>query len=327
MLNLKKISLTILFLSLFYLNVKMQTPSAEQQRYDAEIRRRRELEQQMREREDLNRRETALRDLASGSTLGRYEMPGRGIPSISREARARIRAILSPDARDAAKYKDFLRGKNTGLFRLFPDFDCESKNVVRADGECASLVSGSWNYSFRRKNYSDIDFLDIQFKDGNLISKGLLAQGILARLGDVALEDISSTSAGVKFLLDFAPANQIADAKKQFVQISRGIESADGYKYSNSVRAAENTTYILRAVAYRRKVNSQEFSESMTRRAFRLANLNFADKRIDITIAFRIVRHEQNGSITILWKEINRQDAPKIVFAKNEKFSDIKPEK
>jgi len=54
-------------------------------------------------------------------------------------------------------------------------------------------------------------------------------------------------------------------------------------------------------------------------------NLNYVDKRMDLIVAFRVVGRETNGSVTILWKELNRLDAPKILFAKNEKLSDLTP--
>lgn len=308
--------LIFLFVCAFYSDVKTQTQSVVEQRELERIRQRQE--------EDFNRRKSAMDALMSGATTGRYVRPTPRT-TLSKEERARIKAILAPDAADAAKYADFLRQKKTGLFRLFPDFDCETKNVVRADGNCANLVPGGWNYSFRKKNYSDADFLDIRFKDGNLISESFLSQGILVRLGDVPLETVLPTSGGMRFLLDFQPEIQSQSAKKQFANIAKGI-AADNYKYAKSVKAEENTTYALRVIAYRSKSRVlNDLSANTTADDFKFGKLNFADKRIDLTVAFRIVRRDENGgALTILWKELNRQESPKLVFAKGEKLSDIK---
>lgn len=243
---------------------------------------------------------------------------------LTKTEQATIKAILAPDAEDAAKYKNFLNQKNTGLFRLFPNLGCESSNAARAESDCKTLVSGSWSYSFRREDYSDIDFPDVQFEDGNLISKGFLAQGILVRLGDIPLEAVTPRSDGVKFLLGFAPANQIGAAKKQFVQISKGVAGDGGYRYSNSVRAEENTTYVLRAIAYRAAVDTQGLPNFVAPHVFNLIYLNDIDKREDLTVAFRVVRRDENGGITILWKELTRQNSPKIVFSKRDPLTDIK---
>ncbi|MEP6903577.1 MAG: hypothetical protein ABJA66_17775 [Actinomycetota bacterium] len=43
------------------------------------------------------------------------------------------------------------------------------------------------------------------------------------------------------------------------------------------------------------------------------------DNRIDLTLAFRVIRKEPDGGITLLWKEIERQKSPPIKFPKREK--------
>jgi len=321
--NLKKTLVILLLGCVFYSTGKGQNSDAaerERQRREAERAR-------QRYEADLNRRMKEMNELMNPTPAAIYVKPAPQVPSLSKEERTRIKAMLAPNAEDAAKYKDFLRQKNTGLFRLFPDFDChQEKNVIRVDGNCANLVPGSWNYSFRQKNYSDIDFWDVRFKDENLISKGFLSQGMLVRLGNVPLENVSTASGGIKFLLEFKPGTLLEEAKKQFAQIEKGIE-ADGYKYTNSIKADENTTYAMRVVAYRDKINNRGLSDKITSGDFKYFYLNSNDKRIDLTVAFRVVRRDADGSITILWKELNRREAPKIVFAKNEKLSDIKPEK
>ena len=59
----------------------------------------------------------------------------------------------------------------------------------------------------------------------------------------------------------------------------------------------------MRVVAYRNDTDAE----------------NKLDKRVDTILAFRITRKESDGNITILWKELKEQKAPKIIFPKDEK--------
>ncbi len=143
-------------------------------------------------------------------------------------------------------------------------------------------------------------------------------------LGDVPLESLSLTSDGMKFLNDFKPSNDKAEAGKQYVQFANVFVS-DGYVYSKKVKVAENATYGMRIVAYRSKLNNflqNKYGENNKFDKFLMANE--VDRRVDLTIAFRIVRNTENGVITILWKELERRNAPQIVFDKGDKLSDIK---
>ena len=241
-----------------------------------------------------------------------------------REQAKRINALRAPNPIDLEKYEEFLMQPNTGLFRLFPDLDCETKNVVRVDGDCENAVLFSSAYSFRQKDYVGTDFLDVRLKDGNLIADGFLSQEILLWLGDVSLENVSLKSSGIKFLSEFKPEPKIQEAKKQFRKIAKTIES-EGHKYGKSAKIYVNNTYAARIVAYRnddKKIASLSY-DKMSVNEKKFWDLK-EDKRVDLTIAFRVVRQDENGSITILWKELNRQKAPKITFAKTDKLTDIK---
>lgn len=289
-------------------------------------------ENRIRQMEDQRRQESIQQQNSLENWVRESEIRARtrktyDYKPVSKREKEKIKAARAPNPEDLVRYRDFLRQPNTGLFRLFPDFDCETKNLVRVNGDCANTVPGSWNYSFRWKDYSGSDFWDIQFKDGNLIGKSFLSQEILVSLGDVPLENVLLSGGGMKFLEDFKPDFRLEEAKKQFAQITEGIES-DGYKYTNSIKADVNTTYALRVIAYRVKAatrttpfNGREMTQNDLMK-FYTPN----DKRVDLTIAFRIVRRDADDSLTILWKELNRRESPKIVFGKHDKLSDIKPQ-
>jgi hypothetical protein len=223
-----------------------------------------------------------------------------------------------------AEYKDFLRQSNTGIFRLLPDFDCETKKSVRFDGKCSGFIPGAWAYSFREEKYSNSDFHDIVLKDDLLTAGGFLTQAIFVSLGDIPLERISLDSKEIRFLADFTPAEEIETIKKQSKQIAGGFE-VGSLKYSNSVKTQENTTYALRTIAYKYKdkLNSRFMKEEIKPEEIRFLELD-NNKREDLILAFRIIKKDGDNSITIIWKELQKIKPPTITFQKDEKLSDIR---
>ena len=243
----------------------------------------------------------------------------------SKEELAQIEALKRPGEADLVKYAYFLKQKGTGMFRLFPYLPCIEKGLLRADGECANHVYDSWAYSFRAKYYSSLYYHDLKYKDGNLIAGGsLLSLGILTKLGDVAVEKISLTSDGMKFLAELKPETGQQESETQISSFVKGVE-AGGYKYSTKIKIEENTTYGLRVVAYRMPGDVKLL---LTDNPGPFGDINHQinklDERDDMTIAFRILRREADGNITIIWKELSRTDAPKLVLPKGVKRLIIK---
>jgi hypothetical protein len=237
----------------------------------------------------------------------------------SKEEIEQIEALKRPDEADLAKYADFLKQKKTGMFRLFPYLACIEKGLIRVDGECADFIPDSWAYSFRAKDFSIPFFFDLKYKDGNLVTGSLLSLGVLTALGDVSMENVSMTSDGMKFLAELKPETGQKESEKQIEDFVKGVESG-GYQYSTKVKVEENTTYGLRVVAYRMPgdVKLLLTDKPLPRGDFNY-QINRYDERDDITLAFRIIRRETDGNVTILWKELSRADAPKLVFPKGVK--------
>jgi hypothetical protein len=218
---------------------------------------------------------------------------------------------LKPNPEDLVKYAEFLKHSKTGIFRLVNDFDCESNvYVIKVDENCRNSIPGGSFYSFREKEYTTAYLADLRLKDGLIISDGILSQNILVRLGDVPLETLSVSSEGMRFLTEFVPEAQSGAATKQYIDIVKGIR-AENHEYRKVLPSILNNTYAIRIIAYRGSVY----------RNFRgwLFDLLAGDNRVDMTIGFRIVRKDADGSITLLWRELERKKAPKL---KNDKKKD-----
>lgn len=218
---------------------------------------------------------------------------------------------LLPDPQDLRKYEQFLQQPKTGIFRLMPDIGCtENINVIRADEVCLNFIPESSYYSFREKEHTIEILSDIRSKNGYLISDGILSQGILVNLGEIELEKAIAETEGLEFLASFAPNPQSVEAQKQYIQMMRGVKVGN-YEYKKALPIVENATYALRVIAYRGNI-------FRVFRGFRFDLLD-GDKRIDLMLAFRIIRKEKDGGITVLWKELERKESPRLKFPKRKK--------
>lgn len=231
----------------------------------------------------------------------------RDIPERKKPNKEQKKA-LEPNQADLTRYSRFLNQPNTGIFRLLPDLKCEGNiNIIRADQKCLEAIPQSSFYSFREREHTSQHLSDIRLINDYLISDGMLSQSFLVKLGEVKLEDVSLETDGLDFMQNFSATAESAAARDQFLQFARGVKSED-FVYRKILPVVENTTYALRAVAFRGNLYK-------TFRGFRYDLLG-GDNRIDITVAFRIIRKHEDGSLTLLWKELDRRDAPKFKFAK-----------
>lgn len=285
---------------------------------------RRQMEATARREADLDRRMRAMRQLEN-RMRALSELDSRvlgNVPRLDKKARERVNHLRVIDPADQAKYAEFLRAGRTGIFRLFPDFDCVTYNYIRIDGDCANFVPESSSFSFRTKKYVDRFYEDIELMGGEITGAGFFSQTIFASLGDVPIEQIDPTHKGLEFLTGFEPALDASGARKQAAQFVRGVESG-GYKYSQSVKPVLDKTYAIRSVAYKLANSLPPYSDRTSTVELKFHSLSF-DKRADVIVVFRIVRQSADGNLTILWKELDRKDAPKLKFAKGEALVDFR---
>jgi hypothetical protein len=253
--------------------------------------------------------------------------PQEKFGKLTEKEKKKIEALRAPNPEDIAANKDFLAQPNTGIVRLLPGYNCESKYVVRVDGNCVNMLPGSSFHRFRNDALSG----DILYMDGALIAEGFFSNSIMTGLGNIPLNDISLTTSGMKFLTDFSPTADLPAVKKQYSEISKGIIT-DNYAYSNRLLALPDMTYALRIIAYRngnnvmKRINRDRIMGAEP--AADSKNMMFLalkdDTRIDLTLSFRIIRKDTDGSITLIWKELSRKDSPEIIFPDDVELADFK---
>lgn len=258
-------------------------------------------------------------------------LPSRGTPLveyIENNLLLAPKSRLLPDRKYLKQFSEFLRDKNTGLVRIFPDMGCDKGNVVTI-GElerCAGAVQipgGGSYYSFRNKTHiisrkdglisilSDspltadeiavlpIDLTrigdispDIHFIDNTLSTVGIInGFGLISNIGDISLEGLTMKSEPVTFLNYYEPKNKSAEIRTETETFKKGVAFGN-YTYSLSAPLKLNEAYILRSIAYKYK------------------NSSYFDKRSDVIVAFKAIAKEPDDSLILLWRKLQNKSAP-----------------
>ena len=239
-------------------------------------------------------------------------------PIYRKATREELKAI-APNPRLVQKYAAFLRQDNTGLTKLAADAGCAaSTKVIVATANCMkyTMPGAGFAYSFRVDNYRIPRLADIIFTDNSFQASGVLLHGIFVNIGDVPLDKVNLQTKGLKFLVDFKPEPDYKKGKELSERLTEGIER-DGFLYRRGLYSQDDTTFVLRSVAY-----SGKYFRSISNITY---NEFTFDRRRDIMVAFRIVERGADGSVTILWKELSDKKSPKITG--REKDPDYKVKK
>ncbi len=231
---------------------------------------------------------------------------------LDKASRERLDQMRRVDREDHVRYGEFLKGENTGIFKLFPDNGCVEKNLIRVDGDCTGFVPDSNYFLFRTGKYALGGDHDIGFYYDNFINTSFLTQTIMVSLGNEPIESVTAMHAALKLLDDFQPYLTPASASRSVSLFSKGVDAA-GYHFADRVAAEGYTTYAIREI---------EFKAGGHLEIPILSYLKFKERRDSIYV-FRVIRKSDDGSVTILWKQISRKNAPTIKFRKGDKFPDF----
>jgi hypothetical protein len=275
---------------------------------------------------DLQRRMTDMRALDQKMRPPARQLPTVSIPGevrLTTEERHRILKARNVSPIDLAKYSNFLKQERTGIFKLFPDLGCHSQKVISIESGCEKSVPLSSWFNFRAVSYGDEVYHDIFFKSDRISSNGFFSQAIFSVVGDEQIENVSLTHPALKYLNTFQSDTDPRLAGEHALRLRQGIEF-DGHSYSDNVVPQKDVTYALRLIAYRLENNIKPLSATSTMTEMMFLSLS-VDKRLDMIVAFRVLGQDEYGGLTIVWKELSRNDAPKMKFAKSQPLRDFKP--
>lgn len=262
----------------------------------------------LRRQDNIDSRSDALRNTEAFPVKDNKERKifQESIRPLYREPTKEERKLIAPGDEDLTKFAEFLKQPKTGLIKLTVDKNCgENDKVVNASDDCQkyTMPGAGASYSFRINDYRIRHLADINYTGRNFRAFGVLTHGIFANIGDVPVENVNLQTEAVRELMNFEPAGDYQQAQDFAVRLDKGIESK-GLVYRNILPASENTTYVLRSIAYRANVVRTVGGISYDEMEF--------DKRKDIVVAFRVIRRDTDGSLTILWKELSDKNAPKL---------------
>jgi hypothetical protein len=183
---------------------------------------------------------------------------------------------------------------------LLPHKNCGiDPRVVEVGNACADSIppvpGGGSFYSFGSSEHQVARLADVWLKDG-MFRVGVAGEalGVLTALGDVPLESVTLHTAQAAYLAQFAPPTSVDEAQRQHAQSNIGF-SVQGHAYGLAAQVRADTTYVLRSIIYR--------SDS---------TLNKRRKPADVLVAFRVVSRAEDGSVTLLWRELLRSKPPKL---------------
>lgn len=209
-----------------------------------------------------------------------------------------------------AKHAEFLKGRNTGIVKLSVNSSClADTGLVIATEQCIpfKMPGAGTAFSFRTESYRLPRLADVILHNGIFKTGGAFQQVIMVDLGDVEIEGLTLNTNGVKYLADLKPVRDSNEFTRYEQEIIKGFE-VDGHLYRKGHLVKENSTFVLRSIAYRgryiRSLDGIEYDEM----AF--------DKRRDVIVAFRVVERDAAGNITILWNRMKDVEAPVLKIVK-----------
>lgn|SRR5262249_43747888 len=189
--------------------------------------------------------------------------------------------LLAVSDQDKAAYSEFLSQRDTGICRLMPRETYDGTLLIRGGGAYYSFTHPSSEFG----SDSQIGLERGQFATG-LIGANY---GYITDLGDVPIDGITIEYPAAKDLAGLVTPSVEPDVRVEQRRSGEGLKLGSHVYKSRSGASAEHT-YVLRCVSY---------------------------DRSDTLLALRVVRQDDDGSLILIWKILNRFATPQLVRADN----------
>ena len=232
-------------------------------------------------------------EISAREEPARHPLARRNVWVSEYEPNSLEKQLLAPSNEDELQFAEFLQLPDTGIIKMFPPGRRRVVSVADLTtgrrpgfGLYASLYSfskekhgnGLHGYVDPRLGWAELRLLNGRFATG-FTGESL---GVLVALGDVPLETVSPETYGVTGLTNIIPPADYFEAATLSRRNRAGF-ALERFRYGSSLPAAQNTTYVLRSTS---------------------------NKRADVLVAFRVVRLDDNGSITLLWRKLKGYPKP-----------------
>ena len=201
------------------------------------------------------------------------------IESLRDQLKAKEAQFLAPALEDQAAFADFLKQPDTGLIRLLPREKYDDSNNRKL-----TLRGGGAYYSFVRLTHEYGYGSDIQLQQQKF-SVGFAGYdyGFFITLGELPLTEVAVEHPALRFLVEYQPPTTEPEIRAEQRKGWPGIQ-VGGFSYSASVPALVDATYVVRSISY---------------------------DRSDVLVAFRVVRQDMDGSLTLLWRMLQKFPVPR----------------
>jgi hypothetical protein len=229
------------------------------------------------------------------TNISRHPNTGSNRTRPSAEPRVLTKGVLAPAEADRLAYAGFLSQRNTGLIRLMPRQFSTSKfyrpNSLKINGGGAyySFAHLSHEYGFG----SDLELSSTmkyynqnEMPPDHRFHVGFAGAdyGLMTNIGDVAIESVSRDDPSGEFMLNYRPPRDEQRARCEYRMLGAGLQYG-GRLYGNRLPIQVNSTYLLRSINYNTS---------------------------DVLVAFRVVRQDPDGSVTLVWKLLKNFNRPTL---------------
>jgi len=233
--------------------------------------------------------------------------PSKEVPSIQKRILVRRnvwvteyqftgeeKRLLEPSVLDQENAAVVLSLPETGLVKLYPWSKRRMLVSVGdlADGRRPDFNAHACTYSFSKEKHGNglngfvdprLGWAELKLGEGKFFT-GFTGEslGVIVALGDVPLETVTPDTDGVRGLTNIIPPADHLEATVLSQRNRAGFEM-EKFRYGSSLPVTSNTTYVLRSTS---------------------------NRRADLLVAFRVMRQDSEGSVTILWHKLKTYPKP-----------------